>query len=86
MSGADWLEPQGFTVPAAFSKTKKQGRREYLRARLDGNGHAEVFKSEGSGRISGLAWATGLVELGDDAMEIAPGTPVRFLPYSGFNI
>lgn len=86
MSGAGWLEPQGFTVPAAFSKNKKQGRHEYLRARLDDNGHAEVFRSEGSGRISGLAWAAGLVELDDEAMDIQPGTPVRFLPYSGFGI
>ena len=86
LSGGPWLEPQAFIVPAAFAKAKKQGRREYLRARLDADGNAEVFKSEGSGRISGLAWANGLVELGDGAMQIGPGTPVRFLPYSGFGI
>ena len=86
LSGGPWLEPEAFTVPAAFAKAKKQGRREYLRARLDADGHAEVFRSEGSGRISGLAWATGLVELGDQASDIAHGTPVRFLPYSGFGI
>ncbi|ARE41840.1 Molybdopterin biosynthesis protein MoeA [Rhodovulum sp. P5] len=86
MAGSGWAEVQGFTVPAAFTKAKKPGRREYLRARLDGAGRAEVFRSEGSGRISGLSWATGLVELPDDAAEIAPGTPVRFLPYSSFGI
>lgn len=86
MAGAGWAEPQGFVVPAAFAKRKKAGRREYLRARLNANGEAEVFASEGSGRISGLSWATGLVELPDAAVEIAPGTPVRFLPYSGFGL
>ncbi|MCC5976955.1 MAG: molybdopterin molybdenumtransferase MoeA [Salinarimonas sp.] len=86
LSGAGWSEPMAFTVPAAFSKSKKPGRREYLRARLDANGAAEVFASEGSGRISGLSWATGLVEIGDGAQEIAPGDPVRFLPYAGFGI
>ncbi len=86
LSGAGWSEPLAFTVPAAFSKNKKPGRREYLRARLDGHGHAEVFGSEGSGRISGLSWATGLVEIGDDAQTIAPGDPVRFMPYAGFGI
>lgn len=86
MSGAGWLEAQGYTVPAAFSKRKKPGRREYLRARLTPEGAAEVFRSEGSGRISGLSWATGLVELPDGALDVEPGTPVRYLPYSGFGL
>ena len=86
MSGAGWLAPQGFTVPAAFEKRKKPGRREYLRARLDAEGAAEVFASEGSGRISGLSWAEGLVELPDSAAEIAPGMPVRYLPYASFGL
>ena len=55
LGGEGWREPQGFMVPAAFSKSKKPGRREYLRARINGDGAAEVFRSEGSGRISGLA-------------------------------
>ncbi len=83
LSGAGWFSPQGFEVPSGFSKSKKPGRREYLRARIRG-GRAEVFASEGSGRISGLSWAEGLVELGDDAAEIAPGDPVRYIPFSSF--
>ena len=86
LSGEGWAEPVGFTVPAAFSKNKKQGRREYLRARLNDDGYAEVFHSEGSGRISGLSWATGLVELGDDARQINPGDPVRFVPFASFDL
>jgi len=86
MAGAGWREPLSLTVPAAFSKSKKPGRREYLRARLDGTGRAEVFRSEGSGRISGLSWAEGLVELPDEALEVTPGMPVKFLPYAGFGI
>ncbi|MEO0487109.1 MAG: gephyrin-like molybdotransferase Glp [Pseudomonadota bacterium] len=82
LSGADWAAPAGFDVPAAFSKRKKAGRREYLRARLV-DGRAEVFASEGSGRISGLAWADGLVELPDGTVDITPGTPVRYLPFAG---
>ncbi len=85
LAGGDWTEPQGFTVPAAFSKSKKAGRREYLRARMR-DGRAEVFASEGSGRISGLSWAEGLVELPEPAVQIAPGDPVRFIPYSSFGI
>lgn len=84
LGGEGWREPQGFTVPAAFEKNKKPGRREYLRARMNADGAAEVFASEGSGRISGLAWADGLVEIGDGAQTIRKGDPVRYLPYSGF--
>jgi molybdopterin molybdotransferase len=84
LAGAGWEEPAGFMVPAAFAKNKLPGRREYLRARLTPEGHAEAFPSEGSGRISGLSWATGLVELADEARRIAPGDPVRFLPYGSF--
>lgn len=83
MAGAGWREPQAFEVPAAFEKRKKPGRREYLRARVR-DGRVEVFKSEGSGRISGLSWAEGLVELGDGAAEIKPGDLVRFIPYGSF--
>lgn len=85
MAGAQWREPQGFDLPANFSKNKKPGRREYLRARVR-NGQVEVFKSEGSGRISGLSWAEGLVELGDLAMKIRPGDPVRYIPYDSFRL
>jgi molybdopterin molybdotransferase len=86
LAGADWPEPLAFTVPAAFEKRKKPGRREYLRARLTPDGRAEVFASEGSGRISGLSWAEGLVELPDGAVHVTPGSPVRYLPYAGFGL
>ena len=85
LAGMAWPVPQGFDVPAAFEKRKKAGRREYLRARMR-DGRAEVFASEGSGRISGLSWAEGLVELPEPAAEITPGTPVRYIPYASFGL
>jgi molybdopterin molybdotransferase len=85
LAGADWTAPEGYDVPAAFEKRKKAGRREYLRARMRG-GRAEVFASEGSGRISGLSWAEGLVELPEEARDIAPGDLVRFIPFGSFGI
>jgi molybdopterin molybdotransferase len=86
LAGADWGVPQGFLVPADFEKRKKPGRREYLRARISADGRAEVFASEGSGRISGLSWADGLVELEDGARHVRPGDQVRYLPFSSFGI
>ncbi|MEM9433218.1 MAG: gephyrin-like molybdotransferase Glp [Pseudomonadota bacterium] len=86
LSGADWQAPQGFLLPASFEKRKKQGRREYLRARLTGEGSVEVFRSEGSGRISGLSWSDGLVELPDGAADIRNGDLVRYIPYASFGL
>ena len=86
LAGENWFAPRGFPLPAAFSKNKKAGRREYLRARVNEQGEAEVYPSEGSGRIAGLSWSEGLVELGDEAALIKPGTPVRFIPYASFGI
>lgn len=83
LAGQDWHLPEGFFLPAAFEKHKKPGRREYLRARVR-DGQVEVFKSEGSGRISGLSWAEGLVELPDGALTVTHGTSVRYIPFSSF--
>lgn len=83
LAGTKWQAPQGFTLPASFEKRKKPGRREYLRARVRDE-KVEVFKSEGSGRISGLSWAEGLVELPDGEAHITPGTPVRYIPFPAF--
>lgn len=84
LAGGHWKSQQTFKVPAAFTKSKKEGRTEYLRARI-ANGAVEVFPSEGSGRISGLSWSTGLVRLPHEAMRVELGTLVDFLPYSDFH-
>ncbi len=85
MSGQGWNAPRGFMVAAGFEKSKKEGRSEYLRARLDGD-QVEVFASEGSGRISGLSWANGLVELDAPARDIKKGDLVRFIPFAAFGL
>jgi molybdopterin molybdotransferase len=86
LAGAPWTPPGGLMLPAGFAKSKNAGRREYLRARIGADGAVEVFRSEGSGRISGLAWASGLVELEDGPRSISPGDPVRYLPFSDFGL
>lgn len=85
LAGGEWFEPQGYLMPANFSKSKKPGRSEMLRARIR-EGQVEVFGSEGSGRVTGLAWSDGLVELDESALQIEPGTPVRFIPYGSFGL
>lgn len=84
LSGENWSPPAGFMVPSAFQKSKKAGRREYLRAKTNNAGMVEVFASEGSGLTTSLAWSEGLVELGEEIQFVAKGDLVKYFPYSNF--
>ena len=84
-SGGNWIVPQAYYMPAAFEKTKKAGRREFLRARVSNN-NVEIFKSEGSGLTNGLAWATGFVELPDEETSISIGDKVKYIPFASFDL
>ena len=66
-----------------FSKNKKDGREEFPRARIE-KGHVKLFPSEGSGRISGLHWANGLVRLAHDAQTVKEGDLVQYIPFSAW--
>jgi len=86
MQGAGWKIPAPTMLPADFSLTKKAGRREFLRARVTSNGRVEKFESEGSGRISSLSWADGLVELPDAGVELNKGDLVQYTPFCAFGL
>ena len=86
LSGAGWVEPHTFWVPANFTKHKKPGRQELLRANLTQENSVNIFKSEGSGRISGLSWANGLVDLPSGLTKVDRGDLVKFIPYSSLGI
>ncbi len=84
LAGSGWKTPPHYMVAADFQKKKKGGRREYLRARLNEDGTAECFHSEGSGRVSGLSWSEGLIELPDAKCLVKVGDRVKYLPYNSF--
>jgi molybdopterin molybdotransferase len=74
-------------VRAAFTYKKKIARREYVRASLrqapDGVGlEAVKFPREGAGLLSSLVDTDGLVELGEEITQVAPGQTVGFLSYA----
>lgn len=68
----------GYTLPAAFAWPKPGKRREFLRARL-GDGGVVIHPHQGSGVLTSLAWADGLVDIPIGA-TVQPGDPVRYLP------
>jgi molybdopterin molybdotransferase len=91
MGGGEWPEPQRFSVAADFDiPCRKTGRREFLRGRLatDDAGRLVVrkFPRDGSGLITSLREADGLIEIGEDLAAVKRGERVSFLPFSGLGI
>lgn len=90
LGGGRWPEPQAFPVSAGFSMQKKPGRREYLRGVLatgeDGRLCVERVGREGSGIVTSLTAAGGLIEIAEEVTRITPGELVDFIPFSEFGI
>jgi molybdopterin molybdotransferase len=93
LAGGTWPTPRLFKVKAGFAMSKKPGRREYLRARLvpDGAGDeadlvAIRIEREGSGILTSLTEADGLIELAEGVTEIRAGDLVPFVPFSEFGL
>jgi len=88
LGGGGWTEPVRFPVRSDFNMTKKSGRREYLRARLvqDDCGELRVRKieREGSGILTSLSEADGLIEVDEEITSISSGDPLSFMPFTGF--
>ncbi|WP_342760737.1 molybdopterin molybdotransferase MoeA [Azospirillum thermophilum] len=87
LSGAERTATARNLVHSGFSFTKKPGRREFLRARLevDGQGRpvAVKFPSDSSGVLTSMVEADGLVDMPAEATAIREGDLVDFLPFSG---
>jgi molybdopterin molybdotransferase len=86
LAGAMQQKLTPMPLRAAFSYTKKIGRREYVRVHLrrddDGALEAVKFPREGAGLLSSLVETDGLVELGEDVTSVKPGAMVGFLAYA----
>jgi molybdopterin molybdotransferase len=90
LAGGAWPEPRRFPVQAAFSQTKKVGRREFWRGKLATNSSGQLqvakFPRDGSGLISSLREADGLIEVAEDMAGIKQGELVDFVPFSEFGL
>jgi molybdopterin molybdotransferase len=90
MGGADWPEPRRYRLPALFAfPGRKSGRREFWRGSLKETPHGlgvDKFPRDGSGLISGLRAADGLIDIPEDAADVQPGDLVSFIPFSEFGL
>jgi molybdopterin molybdotransferase len=85
LSGETFAPPPLLPVRSAFTYRKKEGRREYVRVRLnDGEGAlvAEKHPREGAGILTSLTETDGLVELAETVTRVEPGDEVGFLSYA----
>ncbi len=89
LAGAEWQTPARYPMKAAFSKHSKPDRREFLRGYLetynDGDVRVQRFDRDGSGLISGLRIATGLIEIPERVTAVSEGDEVAFIPFSEFS-
>jgi molybdopterin molybdotransferase len=83
--GVQQVAPAAFILPAAFERKKAGERREFARAKLesgpDGFPCAALYPNQGSGALSSVAWADGLVELAE-GKTVERGQSVKFIPFS----
>lgn len=90
LGGAPWRNPRRLMLPAAFAfEGRKTGRREFWRGMLaerDGRLAVDKFKRDGSGLITSLRVADGLIDIPEDAGDVAVGDMVAFIPFTEFGI
>jgi molybdopterin molybdotransferase len=90
MGGAEWPEPRRFQLPALFAfPDRKVGRREFWRGMLretPAGLAVDKFARDGSGLISGLRAADGLIDIPENVPEVKPGDLVAFIPFTEFGI
>lgn len=78
--GAVTRQPLRFELPAGFEWSRPGKRREFLRARVE-DGRAVLHPNQGSGVLTSVAWADGLVDMAL-GRTVRPGEPVPFIPLS----
>jgi molybdopterin molybdotransferase len=79
--GADPGDLRPLPMRADFDLPRADKRREFLRARVNGQGGLEVFANQVSSALVSVAWADGLID-NPAGTQIARGDTVRYLPLS----
>lgn len=81
LQGASVPCQQSVRLPAHFTVTKADKRREFLRVRRNAEGGLDLFPNQSSGVLTSAMWGDGLVDNPAGA-TIAHGDLVPFLPFA----
>jgi molybdopterin molybdotransferase len=71
--------PKPIAMTAGFDWPKPNARREFLRARVATDGRLEIYPNQGSGVLTSMVWADGLID-NPGGRVVKAGDTVRFLP------
>jgi molybdopterin molybdotransferase len=86
LSGEAFVPAPLFPVRSGFAYGKKEGRREYVRVRLEPSGDgslvARKHPREGAGVITSLTETDGLAELPEAVTRVEAGDTIAVLPYA----
>ena len=87
LAGATWTEPRRVPLPAGFAPAQAARPQPSTcaagsRPRRDGRLLARRIEREGSGILTSMSEADGLIEVAEDRTEVREGDPVPFLGFA----
>lgn len=90
LGGETWTPPARFLVPAAFAMKKKPAGESSCAASACAHpmvrSGGEEISRDGSGLLTSLRDADGLIEIDEECTGVSEGDPVAFIPFSAFGI
>jgi molybdopterin molybdotransferase len=90
LGGGTWQRPKAYAQTLGFDVKKKIGRREWLRVyqQVQDNGTIVLLRSasHGSGILTSMTRADGLVEVDEATGNLPKGTLVNFIPFASFGM
>ena len=90
LSGGGWHRPKSYPQKLGFDVNKKVGRREWLRVfqeqQPNGDYVLQRSASHGSGILTSMTRADGLVEVDEASGNIPAGSLVDFIPFTSFGM
>lgn len=81
LQGGRQLAAKTVALPAHFTWPRTDKRREFLRVRRNAAGGLDLFANQGSGVLTSVVWADGMVD-NPPGQTIAYGDLVRFIPFA----
>jgi molybdopterin molybdotransferase len=90
LQGKSFREPQRYMLRTGFAFAgKKTGRREFWRGWIEESSEGprlKKFERDGSGLISGLTCASGLIEVAEEIGAVREGDVLPFIPFTEFGL